>query len=43
LVITGRVECAQEGSAEAVKLPIPDAVRFSLSSLLDGFRAPAKA
>jgi AcrR family transcriptional regulator len=43
LVITGRVECAQEGSEEAVKLPVPDAVRMSLSSLLDGFRAPARA
>jgi AcrR family transcriptional regulator len=41
LVITGRVECAQEGSAEAVPLPVQDAVRLSLTSLLDGFRRPA--
>jgi AcrR family transcriptional regulator len=43
LVITGRVECAQEGSEEAVRLPISDAVRMSLQSLLDGFKAPARA
>jgi AcrR family transcriptional regulator len=42
LVITGRVECAQEGSEEAVKLSVQDAVRMSLSSLLNGFRTPAK-
>lgn len=42
LVITGRVECAQEGSVEAVPLSVEDAVRFSLNSLLNGFR-PAKA
>ncbi len=45
LVITGRVECAQEGTeiAEAVPMPVQDAVRMSLSSLLDGFRAPKRA
>lgn len=45
LVITGRVECAQEGtgSVEAVPMPVQDAVRLSLTSLLDGFRMPAKA
>jgi len=42
LVITGRVECAQEGSEEAVKLPVPDAVRMSLNSLLDGFTRTAQ-
>ena len=40
LVITGRVECAQEGSVEAVKHSVEDAVRMSLNSLLDGFRQP---
>ena len=45
LVLTGRVECAQEGtgSVEAVPMSVEDAVRASLNSLLDGFRAPAKA
>ena len=37
LVITGRVECAREGSVEAVPLPVQDAVRLSLNSLLQGF------
>ena len=43
LVITGRVECAQEGtgSVEAVPMPVADAVRASLNSLLDGFRGSA--
>ena len=41
LVITGRVECAQEGSQEAVKHPVQDAVRMSLNSLLEGFRKAA--
>jgi len=47
LVITSRVECANEGTAvapaEAVPMSVPDAVRFSLNSLLDGFTQPAKA
>lgn len=45
LVITGRVECAQEGTAvapvEVVPIPVHEAVRLSLTSLLDGFRQPA--
>jgi AcrR family transcriptional regulator len=45
LVITGRVECAHEGTptvqAEALPIPVQDAVRLSLTSLLDGFRQPA--
>ena len=45
LVITGRVECAQEGtgSVEAVPMPVADAVRASLNSLLDGFRVAGAA
>jgi AcrR family transcriptional regulator len=45
LVITGRVECAQEGtgSVEAVPMPVEEAVRASLNSLLDGFRVAGAA